>query len=54
VAEMHNGDFSQWRNASGQLTIYDPATTRPNLNGPVNDVPQQPDPGRALQPHQSR
>ena len=30
-----NGDFSQWRNASGQLIpIYDPATTRPNPNGP--------------------
>jgi len=35
VAEMYNGDFSQWRNASGQLIpIYDPATTRPNPNGP--------------------
>ena len=32
---MYNGDFSQWRNASGQLIpIYDPATTRPNPNGP--------------------
>jgi len=32
--EMLNGDFSNWVNASGQLlTIYDPATTRPNPNG---------------------
>src|SRR5688572_23771446 len=35
VAEMYQGDFSQWRNAAGQLIpIYDPATTRPNPNGP--------------------
>jgi hypothetical protein len=32
--EMWNGDFSNWVNASGQrITIYDPATTRPNPNG---------------------
>ena len=32
--EMWNGDFSNWVNAQGQrLTIYDPATTRPNPNG---------------------
>ena len=35
MAEMYNGDFSQWRNANGQLIpIYDPATTRANPNGP--------------------
>ena len=34
-AAMYNGDFSQWRDASGKLIpIYDPATTRPNPNGP--------------------
>src|SRR5438132_1730095 len=33
--EMLNGDFSNWVNSSGQqLIIYDPATTRPNPNGP--------------------
>src|SRR5215212_3849612 len=32
--EMLNGDFSNWVNSAGQqLTIYDPATTRPNPNG---------------------
>jgi hypothetical protein len=35
VASMYNGDFSAWRDASGNLIpIYDPATTRPNPNGP--------------------
>ena len=32
---MYNGDFSHWRDANGNLIpIYDPATTRPNPNGP--------------------
>jgi hypothetical protein len=48
--EMWNGDFSNWVNASGQrITIYDPATTRPNPNGtgfirdpfPGNRIPQE-------------
>ena len=48
--EMWNGDFSNWVNAQGQrLTIYDPATTRPNPNGtgfirdafPNNRIPQE-------------
>src|SRR5688572_25945178 len=35
TAEMYNGDFSNWRDASGNLIpIYDPATTRVNPNGP--------------------
>jgi hypothetical protein len=32
---MYNGDFSNWRDANGNLIpIYDPATTRVNPNGP--------------------
>lgn len=32
--EMYNGDFSKWVDSSNKLiTIYDPATTRPNPNG---------------------
>ncbi len=32
--EMYTGDFSKWVDASNKLiTIYDPATTRPNPNG---------------------
>ena len=32
--EMYNGDFSKWVDASNKsITIYDPATTRPNPNG---------------------
>ena len=35
TAEMYNGDFSNWRDANGNLIpIYDPATTRVNPNGP--------------------
>ncbi len=35
TAEMYNGDFSNWRDASGNLIpIYDPRTTRANPNGP--------------------
>lgn len=35
TGEMFEGDFSGWRDASGRLIpIYDPATTRPNPNGP--------------------
>ena len=35
AAEMYNGDFSNWRDASGNLIpIYDPATTRVNPSGP--------------------
>ena len=35
TAEMYNGNFSNWRDASGNLIpIYDPATTRVNPNGP--------------------
>ena len=35
TAEMYNGDFSNWRDASGNLIpVYDPATTRVNPNGP--------------------
>jgi hypothetical protein len=35
TAEMYAGDFSQWRDANGNLIpIYDPATTRVNPNGP--------------------
>jgi hypothetical protein len=31
---MWDGDFSNWVDANGRrLTIYDPATTRPNPNG---------------------
>jgi hypothetical protein len=31
---MYNGDFSNWRDTSGNvIPIYDPATTRPNPNG---------------------
>ena len=51
---MYNGDFSNWRDANGNLIpIYDPATTRVNPNGPgfVRDpFPGQPDSARALQP----
>lgn len=33
--EMYNGDFSNWVDANGRMiVIYDPATTRPNPNGP--------------------
>ena len=48
--EMWNGDFSNWVNANGQrITIYDPATTRPNPSGvgfirdpfPNNRIPQE-------------
>jgi Carboxypeptidase regulatory-like domain/TonB dependent receptor len=48
--EMWDGDFSNWVNAQGQrLIIYDPATTRPNPNGPGfirdpfpnNKIPQE-------------
>ena len=47
---MYNGDFSSWRDASGNLIpIYDPATTRPNPNGtgfirdafPNNQIPRE-------------
>ena len=32
--EMYNGDFSNWVDSQGRrITIYDPATTRPNPNG---------------------
>jgi carboxypeptidase family protein len=32
--EMYDGDFSNWVDSQGRLiTIYDPATTRPNPNG---------------------
>ena len=32
--EMWNGDFSNWVDSQGRrITIYDPATTRPNPNG---------------------
>ena len=35
TAEMFNGDFSNWRDANGNLIpIYDPRTTRANPNGP--------------------
>lgn len=35
TSEMYNGDFSNWRDPSGNLIpIYDPATTRVNPNGP--------------------
>ena len=34
TAAMHAGDFSEWRDANGNLIpIYDPATTRVNPNG---------------------
>ncbi len=34
TAEMYRGDFSNWVDANGRrLTIYDPATTRPNPTG---------------------
>ena len=48
TAEMYNGDFSNWRDASGNLIpVYDPATTRVNPNGagfvrdpfPGNQIP---------------
>ena len=48
--EMLTGDFSNWVNANGQrITIYDPATTRPNPSGtgfirdafPNNRIPQE-------------
>lgn len=47
--EMYQGDFSNWVDAQGRLlTIYDPATTRPDPNGtgfirdpfPGNIIPQ--------------
>ena len=32
--EMYDGDFSNWVDSNGRLlTVYDPATTRPNPNG---------------------
>ena len=35
TSEMFTGDFSGWRTPGGALIpIYDPATTRPNPNGP--------------------
>ena len=35
TGEMYNGDFSNWRDANGNLIpIYDPRTTRANPNGP--------------------
>jgi len=34
LPEMYNGDFSNWKDAAGNLIpIYDPKTTRPNPNG---------------------
>jgi hypothetical protein len=34
LAEMYNGDFSNWKDAAGKMIpIYDPKTTRPNPNG---------------------
>jgi Carboxypeptidase regulatory-like domain len=34
LAEMYNGDFSNWKDTSGNvIPIYDPATTRPNPSG---------------------
>lgn len=34
LPEMYQGDFSNWKDAQGNLMpIYDPATTRPNPNG---------------------
>ncbi len=47
TAEMYNGDFSNWRDANGNLIpIYDPATTRVNPSGgftrdpfPNNQIP---------------
>ena len=59
IAEMYNGDFSNWRDANGNLIpIYDPATTRrqPERTGlHPRPVPQQPDSARALQPdHRAR
>jgi Carboxypeptidase regulatory-like domain len=34
LPEMYNGDFSNWKDAAGNLIpIYDPRTTRPNPNG---------------------
>lgn len=34
LAEMYNGDFSNWKDNAGNLIpIYDPRTTRPNPNG---------------------
>ena len=58
TAEMYNGDFSNWRDASGNLIpIYDPATTRRQSERAglhPRSVPEQPDPGRALQQHQPR
>ncbi len=49
TSEMYGGNFSNWVDANGnKLTIYDPATTRPNPNGsgfirdpfPGNIIPQ--------------
>lgn len=35
LPEMYNGDFSNWKDAAGNvIPIYDPRTTRPNPNGP--------------------
>jgi len=34
LAEMYNGDFSNWKDTAGNMIpIYDPRTTRPNPNG---------------------
>src|SRR5687768_7745394 len=49
TAAMHAGDFSQWRDANGNLIpIYDPATTRVNAAGagsrdpfPGNIIPRE-------------
>jgi hypothetical protein len=47
--EMYRGDFSNWVDANGnKLTIYDPATTRPNPNG--SGYIRDPFPGNIIQP----
>src|SRR5439155_10323612 len=47
TAAMQQGDFSQLRDSQGNpITIYDPATTRPNPNG--NGFIRDPFPGNII------
>jgi hypothetical protein len=50
--EMYNGDFSNWVDSQGRrITIYDPATTRPNPNGA--GFIRDPFPGNSSRPRAS-
>ena len=58
TAAMHAGDFSEWRDANGNLIpIYDPATTRLNRERDgicPRCVPGKHHPGQPVQPDFAR